>query len=165
MGVFPNPSQQASGNCWKYGGFACLGCGCLVVVLFAIITALLVSRPEFKQVAATTRSVAAAVERMQKIHKALGKYAHDRGQYPDSLNDLVPTYLSAEDIRPTNEEGGPSFQYFKPPSSAGDDFVVLVYEIENPVAPGQAPGIRYELTKAGRLRTGRSSNPAKPESP
>jgi len=119
-----------------------------------------VSRPEFKKVMATAREATAAVVQMQKIGEALGKYAHDKGVYPDRLEDLVPAYLSRDELRPRAGGVEGSFEYRKPPADAPDSFVVLRYEMANPVAPGQAPGIRYELTKGGQLRSRSFAKPA-----
>lgn len=148
----PGPAR-GGGSCWKWGGIACLGLGCVGVIAVVVGLALLFQRPEVRRAFRSTRQAGMAVVRLQETSKAIGKYAHDKGKYPAALADITPSYISADRIRPDDEPGTKPFEYHQPPRGAPDDFGMLVYEMPNPIMPGQAPGVRYVLTKGGDLQT------------
>lgn len=149
----PPPPPTGSGSCWKWGGIACLGIGCVGVVVIGILTAIVFSRPEFKKVWRTTQEAGQAVQRMQQVGKAIDKYTHDKGKYPNALTDLAPAYISADQLSPSNDPEAEQFVYHRPPADAPDDFVMLIYDMKNPIAPNQAPAIRYFITRKGKLGT------------
>ncbi len=149
----PPLAPRSSGGCWKWGGIACLGLGCFGIIAVGVLVAIFASRPEFKNVVKHTTQAGLAVQRLQTLGQALRKYAHDHGQYPDELADLVPKYAKAEELRISPEPDSPVFHYQKPPADASNDFQLLTYDMKNPVMPDRAPGIRYFLTKGGDLGT------------
>ncbi len=144
---------RSGGACWKWGGIACAGCGCILVILAAIGVVIVLNRPEMRRMLRTTREASQAVVRMQQVGKAIGKYVQDHGDYPEKLTDLAPTYVALEKLRPSDDPTTLAFEYHKPPANAPADFVMLVYEVRYPVPHAPTPTIRYYLTKAGQLGT------------
>lgn len=59
------------------------------------------------------RRVVPAAERAQPILSALARYQQDRGKYPETLNELIPQYLT--EIPSTGVTKYPSFYYLKTP--------------------------------------------------
>ncbi len=156
----PSESPRPSGNsCWKWGGISCVGCGCLVVVIVAVVVSVFMSRPTGKRFARSIQDASEAVVRMQEIGTAIGKYAHDRGVYPDKLTDLAPTYIEESKLRVSSAPDAPLFEYHKPPPDAPDSFAIVTYEMKNPIAPDRAPSVQYYLTKAGKIGSAGSMPP------
>jgi len=153
----PPPPARGGGSCWKWGGIACLGCGCAGIIGVAILLAVTASRPEvrkaYSRIWSTAQEAGETVQRMQQVGEAINKYAQDNGRYPGRLSDLTPRYVAAEMLKATADPGAKSFVYHKPPANAPGSFRLLEIEIPNPVMPTQAPPIRYYWTKAGKLET------------
>ncbi len=151
------PTRQGSGSCWKWGGIACAGCGCVVVLAFVAFLAVVASRPDvrkaYSRIMTTAQEAEQAIKRMQKLGEAIGKFAEDNGRYPDKLADLAPRYVAAEMLRVSDSPEAKQFTYHKPPPDAEGSFRMLEVDIPNPVMPTQAPPIRYYWTKAGKLET------------
>jgi hypothetical protein len=134
-----------------------VGCGCAVVLVLIIASAVLLSRPgvrkAYVRIMNTAQQATVTVQRMQQVGDAINKFAQDKGRYPDKLAEIAPRYIAAESLRISNSPEAKEFVYHKPPPNAPGSFRILEATIPNPVMPKQAPPIRYFWTKSGRLET------------
>ncbi|MGC8785696.1 MAG: hypothetical protein ACP5RN_15095 [Armatimonadota bacterium] len=112
----PEVPTRRGMSCWTVGLLSCLGAIALVVVGLAILFIYAVRRPEFKQAMSTGVQIAQCQQNMQAIHAAIERYRQrNKGEYPKSLNDLVPRYLpDAGKLKcPADVSGEPvSYRYF-----------------------------------------------------
>ncbi len=103
-------------SCWTVGLLSCLGAIILVIVAVAILFIVVARRPEFKQAMSTGVQIAQCQQNMREIHAAIERYRQrNGGEYPQSLNDLVPRYLpDAGKLKcPADASGKPvSYRYF-----------------------------------------------------
>ncbi len=153
----PPPERRDGGSCWKWGGIACAGCGCVAVLAIVVLIVVLASRSDvrnaYSRIVSTAQEAGEVVQRMQQVGEALDKFVQDHGRYPNKLAELAPRYVAAEMLRVSNKPGAKEFVYHKPPPNAPETFGVLEVAIPNPVMPTQAPPIQYVWTKAGKLHT------------
>lgn len=149
----PDPEAPGRrGGCCKWGGIACLGCGCASALVLIVVSLVLMQRPEVQSALGRTQQVVGTLQRMQQVAEALGKYVQDHRQYPPRLDDLAPRYISERMLRVSEKAGAPQFEYHPPPKGAGNDFVILAYEVDNPVMPERGDRLRYVFTKGGKFR-------------
>ncbi|GBC96431.1 hypothetical protein HRbin16_02235 [bacterium HR16] len=112
----PEVPTRRGMSCWTVGLLSCLGAIALVVAGLAILFIYTARRPEFKQAMSTMTQVAQCQQNMHEIHAAIERYRQrNKGEYPKSLNDLVPRYLpEAGKLKcPADVSGEPvSYRYF-----------------------------------------------------
>ncbi|MCC6727852.1 MAG: hypothetical protein IT208_00770 [Chthonomonadales bacterium] len=145
------PPPRSEGGCWKWGAISCLGLGCVSVLALAALIAYVVTRPQFKHRWQEVTGTVKVATNLQEIGQALTKYVADKGKYPASLRDLTPAYLSADKLRPAGVADSRQFAYHRPPAGAPGDFVVVEYEMENPIRVPNGPPMRFVLRKNGKV--------------
>ncbi|NLI00239.1 MAG: hypothetical protein GX446_12205, partial [Chthonomonadales bacterium] len=126
MNYPPPPPRSGNGSCWKWGGIACVGCGCVGVLAIAALLAFTFSRPEvreqFSRVMSTAQEASVTVQRMQAVGEAIGKFVEDNGRYPERLVDITPRYIEAGMLKATDRPDAKPIVYHKPPDNAPPTF-------------------------------------------
>lgn len=112
------PTQSRGTSCWTIGLLSCLGAAALIIAGLAILFIYVARRPEFKQAMSAGTQMATCQTNLQEIHAAIERYRQrSDGQYPKSLNELVPRYLEqAGTLKcPADVSGEPvSYKYMRP---------------------------------------------------
>ena len=126
-GSYPPPRRGLSPAMWVL-----IGCGALVVLLaivLAVCSYVFFKSPQGKDFMKGIGDTAECEANLVEIQGALDRFesAHD-GDYPDSLDELVPVYLSDKSVLtcPAQERGaGGGYVYTKPKRSDPGSTVVI----------------------------------------
>jgi type II secretory pathway pseudopilin PulG len=135
---------------------------CGVVFVIAMIVCGIFSWGIFKQLAPQMQEATRLQEDFKQIYAALDRYRIDhKGQWPDSLSQLIPDYIPAERKNLVMDPGKVGLKeadrlltYYKPPENATAGYVVLEREIR-----GAQPNMSFRvlLRKNGEVSTDVSS--------
>lgn len=148
----PPPPPRSSDGCWKWGAITC-GVGCAVLVLVVVVGGyFLMKSPLVKNIREGAENAKYATTEMKEVWTQVDKFHKDKNKYPDKLENLVPNYLTKDQLHFSRQPTGPEWTYHKPPPDSDSSFIILEYKVDfrMPVAPGQpSPTWNLTITKDG----------------
>lgn len=146
-------ARTTQSNCLKAAGITCL---IVVIVGLALViwTVTLVTRnPAIKRAYNQSKLVVQCQMNLQEIGGALERYSKRNGQYPGTLDELYPSFITKKEIlhcpsdpRPKNTV---SYEYHQPAMDAPGSFTVVECK-RHVVVEGQPPWT-ISLFKDGRV--------------
>ncbi len=150
--VLPPPPPPRSDNSWvKWGVITCCA-GCLGIIGLLVVAGFWVGpklMPMLQGPVRAAQQVQVCGPEMQRVWRAVEKYHADKGAYPDSLHQLVPTYIrDPSQLKFSGIPQGPEFTYHKPGPSAASTDAVLEYSIPVPMPASVPQKMSYELSVA-----------------
>ena len=151
----PPPPPRSSDGCWKWGAITC-GVGCAVLVLAVVVGGYFFTKSSFfKSIKEVGENAKYATQEMKAVWTQVDKFHKDKNKYPEKLADLVPTYLTKDQLHYSKLPNGPEWTYHKPPPDSDESFIMLEYKLdfEFPTANGQAkPTWDLTVSKNGEVQ-------------
>jgi hypothetical protein len=112
-----------------------VGIGCGAILLACIVFAIFM-KPLVEQGMQMAYSITTCTENLQSVGTALQRYRGEHGgQYPQTLEDLVPAYLADKSVLkcPTDSavQRDVSYAYTPPPAGAPPETIVVKCNLHN----------------------------------
>lgn len=170
--VPPGPPIRRGPNCWLIGALTCLGIVVLVIIAIIVGIASFTHTAAGKKFASTFGSamrgasmLPACEQNMLEIREAILRYHEHTGKYPDSLKDLVPTYVTDPSILhcpldPNSDPSHVTYVYTKPNSSTSSaaPLLTLHWIMNMDVGPQtQTTDTAVTVTMGGEVTRSQSS--------
>lgn len=148
------PPPRRGMSCWTIGLLSCLGAVALVLIGVALLFFFAARQPEFRQLMSVGVQMGQCQQNMQEIYAAIERYRQrNNGQYPKSLNELVPRYLAeAGKLKcPADASNQPvSYQYQRPAANAPETTPLLTCD-HHVVAQQKVPLIVFKNGQFARV--------------
>jgi hypothetical protein len=167
---YPPPAKKQP-SCWVFGILGCLGILIIGGIVIGIGVTSFMHSPQGKMFTSAVNGGASVPIQMAKIREAIKAYKTKTGEYPATLEDLVPTYLPDRSVlhNPLDMGNAPdhiSYEYTKPASDASSNTVILTFTwdpsamfktAQSQTTQGQSKVV-YSETLGGTLTTTRYQN-------